>query len=443
MMKKFLSGILALTISITAFGLTSCVEPTPSHSHTFGEWTKMNGNSSCEESTFQRTCTQCSETEERKGTYSDHAWSYLYDVTQHWTVCGLCSFTTEKKNHTLTAEHVCRDCKNPIPTECVTYEVSTDGTYAIVTGYDEKETDSVVISPLYNGLPVKEIKASAFEGCADLTSVTLPLGITTVGEKAFYGCASLMGIYLRKSVTKVGANAFFGCLDLKIFCEAESAPEGFDEEWNAGCRSPRWNYTGEAMTPISLAATPILESPIWQAEAPKNQVVKNDDLNGMRAPEGFSSIHRFDGKAEGVGAWERSALWNYNFDNTNLRDYSDVWFAIKVVNGFWAFVNDTPGLDTPWLYIHLRQVGIDDKANLLWDIQGSVGGQVWIDIKNQSGSRIDEARGANSIPRLLWDDAFNSPDKNAILIYHRTDNTTTYAPPTIYCTEVRALPKYN
>ncbi len=123
-MKKFLSSIFALTMGMTAFGLTSCVVSAPSHSHTFGEWKKVDGSSPCEGSTFKRSCTQCTETQERKGTYNDHAWSFLYDVTQHWNTCELCGFTAEKQNHVLTAENVCRDCKNPIPTECVTYELS-------------------------------------------------------------------------------------------------------------------------------------------------------------------------------------------------------------------------------------------------------------------------------------------------------------------------------
>ena len=106
---------------------------------------------------------------------------------------------------------------------------------------------------------------------------------------------------------------------------------------------------------------------------------------------------------------------------------------MKVVGGFWAFVDGTPSVSSPtWMYFHLRQVGMNEDEEIFWDIEASFGGQVWCSIKNQNGATLDKDRPANSIPRLVWDGAFNSADKNAILIYHEG------TPPTIYCTEVRA-----
>ncbi len=453
-MKKFLSSVLALTMCFASLGFGSCLTPpgasdsstvssvdsskdssagsSATHTHTFGDWARVEGTFACEDSTFKRVCSDCNATEERNGSYDDHVWSaYAYDVTHHWASCAVCGSISEKQPHVLTAENDCQDCKNPVPTDCVSYEASSDGIYAIVTGYDEAETDAVIISPLFGGLPVKEIQSEAFKGCTKLESVMLPLGLTTVGDNAFNGCKSLTGIYLRASVTHVGDGAFTGCSELSIFCETESAPEGFSENWNASKRPVYWNYQGEAMSPVSWASTTVLDSPLVDTYT-LPQIAPNPDLNGVRAPEGFTTVRRFDGVAE---RWESSTLWTYNYDTTDLSGYKDVWFAMKVVGGFWAFVDGTPSVSSPtWMYFHLRQVGMNEDEEIFWDIEASFGGQVWAVSKNLNGATLDKNRPANSIPRLIWNNAFHSASKNenAFLIYHEG------TPPTIYCTEVRA-----
>ena len=61
---------------------------------------------------------------------------------------------------------------------------------------------------------VTSIGNSAFYGCSSLTSITLPKGVTSIGNSAFYGCSSLTSITLPKSVTKIGNEAFNGCSSL-------------------------------------------------------------------------------------------------------------------------------------------------------------------------------------------------------------------------------------
>ena len=49
----------------------------------------------------------------------------------------------------------------------------------------------------------------AFKGCSGLTSLTLPAGITWIGERAFYGCSGLTSIYVyAEKVPEIGSNAF-------------------------------------------------------------------------------------------------------------------------------------------------------------------------------------------------------------------------------------------
>lgn len=57
---------------------------------------------------------------------------------------------------------------------------------------------------------IKEICSSAFSGCKDMTSVTFPNSITSIGEYAFSGCSNLTSIQLSDNLTHIGRWAFTG-----------------------------------------------------------------------------------------------------------------------------------------------------------------------------------------------------------------------------------------
>ena len=58
------------------------------------------------------------------------------------------------------------------------------------------------------------IAYSAFYGCSSLTSITIPKGVTEIGEWAFEGCSSLTSITIPESVKTIGEGAFLGCTSL-------------------------------------------------------------------------------------------------------------------------------------------------------------------------------------------------------------------------------------
>ena len=75
----------------------------------------------------------------------------------------------------------------------------------------------------------------AFGQCNTLISITIPEGVTNIGDGAFYDCWSLTSITIPHSVTSIGEYAFEGCDALTIYCEASSKPSGWTSGWEESC----------------------------------------------------------------------------------------------------------------------------------------------------------------------------------------------------------------
>ena len=54
----------------------------------------------------------------------------------------------------------------------------------------------------------------AFEGCKYIRTITLPIGVSSIGDSAFRGCESLNAISLPAGIAKIGSSAFYGCSSL-------------------------------------------------------------------------------------------------------------------------------------------------------------------------------------------------------------------------------------
>ena len=62
---------------------------------------------------------------------------------------------------------------------------------------------------------VTSISDSAFQYCYSLTSIVIPSGVTSIGNTAFQNCYSLTSIVIPSSVTSIGNTAFQNCKALK------------------------------------------------------------------------------------------------------------------------------------------------------------------------------------------------------------------------------------
>lgn len=72
----------------------------------------------------------------------------------------------------------------------------------------------VVIPAELDGLPVTEIGSFVFKDCVNLTSVTIPKGVTSIDTQSFIGCTGLKSITIPDGVTTIGYSAFEGCTNL-------------------------------------------------------------------------------------------------------------------------------------------------------------------------------------------------------------------------------------
>ena len=64
------------------------------------------------------------------------------------------------------------------------------------------------------GNNVTSIGLNAFRNCTGLTSITIPNSVTNIGSSAFEGCSGLTSITIPNSVTSIGSSAFKGCSGL-------------------------------------------------------------------------------------------------------------------------------------------------------------------------------------------------------------------------------------
>lgn len=93
------------------------------------------------------------------------------------------------------------------------------------------------------GLPesLQSVGADAFSYCSGLISIEFGGSLTSIGQNAFSYCTKLKNITIPDNVSVIGAYAFADCDKIVLYCEAESAPSGWEDNWNRSNRPVIWD----------------------------------------------------------------------------------------------------------------------------------------------------------------------------------------------------------
>ena len=136
-------------------------------------------------------------------------------------------------------------------------KTSISGSYAI------KEGTLMIADKAFDGcknltsitIPdsVTSIGHYAFDRCTSLTSTTIGNGVTSIGKLAFYACTSLTGITIPDNVTSIGRNAFGYCNSLTSVTIPDSITS-IDGEMFYGCTSLTSATIGNSVTSIGYEA---------------------------------------------------------------------------------------------------------------------------------------------------------------------------------------------
>jgi hypothetical protein len=103
------------------------------------------------------------------------------------------------------------------------YSVNSDGTTVTIRGHVDGTSASgtLAIPPSisYEGnlYAVTAISGYSFHNCVGLTgAITLPNSIVTIGDNAFNGCTNISELTIGEGVVSIGTKAFWNCSSLNI-----------------------------------------------------------------------------------------------------------------------------------------------------------------------------------------------------------------------------------
>lgn len=107
-----------------------------------------------------------------------------------------------------------------------------------------------------------------FYGCENLTNITIPSGVISIGAGTFYGCKNLTSINIPSGVTRIGANAFQNCSGLTSV-DIPSGVTSIADNTFYGC-------TGLASVNIPDGVTSIGNYAFWSCNSLTNITIPNN-----------------------------------------------------------------------------------------------------------------------------------------------------------------------
>ena len=181
----------------------------------------------------------------------------------------------------------------------ITYRIDENG--ATITAAEATLTEANIPSSVEfegNQYPVIKINDRVFSGNTNLTTVTLPEGLTTLGSDAFNSCKSLRAVKVSSGVEAIPSNCFYECSSL----ESVSLPEGLVEIGASAfyeCQNLESVALPESLTTlgdyafISCKLLKTIKIPSGVTAIPRSCFFGCSSLESVTIPEGVMTIGSF------------------------------------------------------------------------------------------------------------------------------------------------------
>ncbi len=95
---------------------------------------------------------------------------------------------------------------------------------------------------------LKYIGDQVFSYCSNLPYIYLPDGLEKIGFRTFENCSRLKYIFIPASVSDIDFGLFSNTLHVNIFCQAQSKPDGWNDNWNDNRPNVTWGCSDYGIT---------------------------------------------------------------------------------------------------------------------------------------------------------------------------------------------------
>ncbi len=129
---------------------------------------------------------------------------------------------------------------------------------------------------------VTQIEEGAFEGCSSLNGITIPSSVTTIGKSAFAECAALTSITIPSSVTSIGEAVFYDCYALTSIV-VEAGNTAYDSRNNCNAIIDKATNTVIAACSNTIVPNDVIAIGNWAFSGART-------MTSLTLPAGITSI---------------------------------------------------------------------------------------------------------------------------------------------------------